>query len=326
MMNKRRIITALLGGVLLLSCFVAGILVGRARGIPFVETVPSDWAIGIYVGKSPFELSPAPGVPNPVLTGESVTDVKATFVADPFIVHKDGRFYMFFEVMNANTKQGDIGYATSDDGLKWRYERIVLDEPFHLSYPYVFEHEGKWYMIPESWQANGIRLYIADDFPRRWRYVKTLIRGPYRDSSLFRYSGYWWMFSSYGGGNDIVRLFYASNLTGPWKEHPKSPVVEGDANRARPGGRVLLYAGKAYRIAQDCLPIYGNRVLAFEITQLTPDDYQEKPVAQNPVLKPGDSGWNAEGMHQLDLYRREDGTWIAVVDGKGYRRVYGIRY
>jgi hypothetical protein len=308
------------------AAFVTGILVGRSRGIPFVETISTEWAIGVYEGTSPFELEPAPDVVNPVLAAESVTDVKARFVADPFIVAHEGKYYMFFEVLNAATGQGDIGVAVSEDGVRWRYQQIVLDEPFHLSYPLVFHYDGQWFMVPESWQAKGVRLYKAVEFPHKWSCVKTLVRGPYRDSTVFRYQGYWWMFTCYGGGHDILRLFYAKDLTGVWVEHPKSPVVEGDANIARPAGRVLFYNGRIYRIAQDCEPVYGSAVLAFEITRLTTRDYEEKPVAQNPLLQAGGTGWNAHGMHQLDVIRKADGRWLAVVDGKGEKRVYGIRY
>lgn len=326
MSMRANIITLWWKAVLPVVCLLAGIQVGRTRGVPFVETVPIEWAIGVYAGKTPFELSPAKGATQPVLTGEDVTDVQATFVADPFIVRKDGKFYLFFEVMNADTRQGDLGYATSSDGLRWRYRRIILDEPFHLSYPQVFEHEGSWYMIPESGDDNTVRLYVAEEFPEKWRYVKTLVRGPYRDPTVFQHNGYWWMFASYGRGHDILRFFYAPKLTGPWREHPQSPVVEGDANLARPAGRVIHYGGKIYRITQDCFPAYGTSVLAFEIVRLTTTEYKEKPMGRNPILGPSGTGWNADGMHHLDVVQREDGTWFAVVDGRGWKRVYGLRY
>jgi hypothetical protein len=40
--------------------------------------------------------------------------------------------------------QGDIGAAVSEDGgMTFKHIGIVLDEPWHLSYPFVFKHEGK---------------------------------------------------------------------------------------------------------------------------------------------------------------------------------------
>jgi hypothetical protein len=108
-----------------------------------------EWSIGMYGGGSPYELSPLADVENPVLSARDVTDVKASFVADPFMVRDGSKWYMFFEVLNALTSKGEVGLATSGDGVRWKYERIVLREPFHLSSPYVFKHEDGFYMIPE---------------------------------------------------------------------------------------------------------------------------------------------------------------------------------
>jgi len=75
--------------------------------------------------------------------------------------------------LNTATNQGNIGYATSDNGLDWTYQQIVLDEPYHLSYPYVFEWQGDYYMVPESYQVNSILLYRAVNFPTDWEFVAT---------------------------------------------------------------------------------------------------------------------------------------------------------
>jgi len=48
-----------------------------------------------------------------------VTDITADFVSDPFMLRDGAVWYMFFEVWNTRTGQGDIGLATSSDGLNW---------------------------------------------------------------------------------------------------------------------------------------------------------------------------------------------------------------
>lgn len=62
-----------------------GYVIGKSKGRPVVYYY-DIWSIGIYEGESPFELKPAQGVTNPVLTAESVTDAKADYVADPFVI------------------------------------------------------------------------------------------------------------------------------------------------------------------------------------------------------------------------------------------------
>ena len=90
------------------------------------------WSVGIYTGPSPYDLSPAPQIRNPVLTHSDVNDVPATFIADPFFLRVNPSF-MFFEVLRRDTNLGEIGLATSDDGFTWTYKQIVLREDFHLS-------------------------------------------------------------------------------------------------------------------------------------------------------------------------------------------------
>ena len=237
-----------------------------------------EWAIGIYKGVTPWQIAPADEIENPVLTRSDVKDTKASFVADPFMLKVDGIWNMFFEVMNSKSAKGEIGLAVSDDGFVWQYRHIVLAEPFHLSYPYVFSWENAYYMVPESWKAGGVRLYRASNFPTEWNYVATLVQRPYiADSSLFYFEGNWWMFAETGENLrfDTLCLFPAPSLIGPWVEHPKSPIVIGDPQIARPAGRVLVYDDRIIRFAQDCAPKYGVKVFAFDVEVLTPEFYSE---------------------------------------------------
>jgi len=274
------------------------------------------WSIGIYTGPSPLALTPAPGITNPVLTRDDVTDVCALMVADPFMIKAGGSWYMFFELYNRKS-HGEIGCAVSQDGLKWTYQCVVLAERYHLSYPYVFEWMGDYYMVPESVRAHEVRLYRARRFPDQWDCVGTLLSGyGYADSSILHYEDRWWMFTeSSQGRSDTLRLFSASDLLMPWQEHPRSPLVEWNPHIARPAGRIVTIEGRPVRFAQNCSPKYGTEVRAFEVTELSVTTYAERPMAQNPILGPSGSGWNRHGMHHLDAHLLEDGQWIACADG-----------
>lgn len=271
-------------------------------------------------------MGPLPHVAAPVLAAASVTDCAAEFVADPFLTRDEGgTWHMLFEVYTpwpvgagAAPTRGVIGAASSRDLAHWDYRRVVLAEDFHLSYPYVFRRRGEYFMVPESYQAKEVRLYRAVDFPDRWEPVAVLLRGEYLvDSSPFQHDGRWWMFvdASPTPTHDTLRLFLADDLFGPWREHPASPLIQGDPTRARPAGRVLVTDGRILRPAQNCVPEYGSAVRAFEVTELSTERYAEREVEQSPILRGSGQGWNADGMHQLDAQRLADGTWIAAVDG-----------
>jgi hypothetical protein len=274
------------------------------------------WSIGIYTGRSPFDLAAPPGAGNPVLSARSVHDVPARFVADPFLVRHEGLWHMLFEVLNDDTNRGEIGWAFSADARRWSYRRIVLTEPFHLSYPHIVEDRGEYFMTPETLVCGRVRLYRCLDFPHAWAHTADLVEGRCADPTLFRHEDAWWMFvCTPPEKHATLRLFHAPELAGPWSEHRASPIVADDPTAARPAGRVVAWNGTLLRFAQDCRPRYGTRVRAFEVLRLNRYEYVERPAGDRPVLGPGDAAWNGARMHHIDLHPAPDGTWLAGVDG-----------
>jgi hypothetical protein len=277
---------------------------------------PDPWSIGLYDGSSPLALRPKGDRNAPVITREQVDDVPAAFVADPFMIRRNGLWHVFFEVMHCGRGLGEIGWASGTGHGRWTYQRIVLREPFHLSYPCVFAHKGSVFMVPETLGAGAVRLYRADPFPTCWVPVSDLVHGALADPTPFRHDGRWWMFACPAPAtHDALSLFFADRLTGPWREHALSPLVRGDRTRARPAGRVVILDDQPVRFAQDCGSRYGGAVRCFTITRLTPDDYAEEESAASPILGPAGHGWNGKGMHHVDAHRLKSGRWLAVVDG-----------
>jgi hypothetical protein len=302
---------AAFGGVALAG-FAGGLLVGRRKRMPLLRR-DEHWSIGIYRGPSPLHLAPPPGLVNPVLTRRDVADVPARGLADPFMIQRDGRWWLFCEVLNRRSGRGEIGLASSDDGLHWRYQRIVLAEPFHLSYPFVFEWQEQVYLLPECNASHAIRLYRADPFPDRWTEVGVLLYGPFRDSTIVSFADRLWMFTA--DRADVLRLFQAPDLLGPWQEHPASPIVYANPRIARPAGRALVLDGRVHRFAQSGVPYYGSELHAFALDELTATTYREHPLEPSPLLRGSGHGWNARGMHHLDAHQLGPTDWLACVDG-----------
>ncbi len=275
------------------------------------------FSIGIFRGSSPLTLAPAPEVSNPVLTYRHVSDVSALFVADPFLARHEGLWYLFFEILNEATYKGEIGVAVSENARDWEYRGRVLVEAWNVSYPHVFRTDGQWYMVPEMYGQNCVRLYRAEAFPTDWRPVADLIEaGPVADPTPFRWAGRWWMLTcSKPATHDELRLYSADRIEGPWREHPASPIVRDDPHGARPAGRVVRMGQRLLRFAQDCHPCYGKAIRAFEITRLTPTEYAEVPLEGSPVVEPSGEAWNAQAMHHVDAHQLADGSWVAAVDG-----------
>jgi hypothetical protein len=288
---------------------------GLVDSIKWYDRSIDLWSIGIYQGETPFQLSPMDGVTNPILTSADISDIPPTYVGDPFMVMKDDTYYLFFEVVNKKTGQGDIAFATSQNLKEWDYQKVIIDESFHLSFPYVFEYAGSYYLIPESSNDFSVRLYKAVSFPDKWEYQGNILSGNhYSDPSIIRYHGKWWLFVS-NPYHDGLTIYYSDDLLLGWTPHPMNPVVKGNKHISRPGGKMLIYQDALYRFAQDDDPTYGRQVFAFKITELSETSYREEPVPENPIVKFSGQGWNATGMHTVDLHLVGE-KWVALVDGK----------
>jgi len=288
-----------------------------ARPIDFLP----DW---IDVSWGPFNLIDPPEITNPVLTPQDVTDRKAASVADPFLFHENGLWYIFMEVYDLQTSQGDIGLASSSDGLHWKYERIVLDETFHLSYPYVFKVGDTYYMFPETYQMGEVRLYKAVNFPYEWTYLATIITGrPFVDPSVIFYHGRYWLFVG-ETSNKTLYLYSSISLTENWVEHPQSPVIQDNEHQARPGGRFFVYnADQIIRIAQNWGD--GLKIRGFKVDVLDASRYAEHELPESPLLEPGPDpeAWYTEGIHHFAPWWTGE-YWIVAFDGRALDKSFSI--
>jgi methionyl-tRNA formyltransferase len=196
------------------------------------------------------------------------------FLADPFALLHEGKHYIFVEDYCYQKEKGMISaYRITEAGA----ERlgVVLEEDFHLSFPFVFRWGSEVYMIPETMASRQIRLYRCADFPMRWELHSVLVRDVAAvDSMVFERDGRWWMVTTINptefGWNDAeLHLYSAASPFGPWQASPQNPVVM-DAARGRSGG--LLRCGETiYRVAQrHAFDEYGKGCSIYRIESLVP--------------------------------------------------------
>lgn len=232
--------------------------------------------------------------------------------ADPFLWRRHGRLYVFFEAYNYPAALGRIavGEWTQD-----RFELLgdVLAPPYHLSYPFLVEHEGELLIIPESCAAGRVDIWRCIEFPLRFERVATAFEGQkVADLTLFCRDGQWWAFCAMesDGVCDMNSELYAFAVDGPLLReivpHARNPIVT-DSRRSRPAGRVFERDGRWYRPSQDnSHGVYGYGLNLMEITRLTLDAYEEVPVrAIRPDFRSG-----LIATHHLDS--SED---VFVIDG-----------
>ena len=197
------------------------------------------------------------------------------FVADPFLFEHDECVWLFCETVN-NEWKGRIECFKYDNG-KWTPVGVVLDRPWHMSYPQVFEEDGHIYMIPE--QSNlgkgDVSLYEAVKFPYRWEKVKTLINRPFADATLLRRGGHYYLACYTIPPDESAELWHASSLLGEWTRHPMWRGINQDARWRRCGGSFMEEGTRLYRIAQDCDGGYGLRLYKIPVMSVSPSNYVE---------------------------------------------------
>jgi len=206
------------------------------------------------------------------------------FWADPHVLIKDQRYYVFVEELLYRQKKGHISVMEIREDGTHTVPRRVLEEPYHLSNPFVFEHGEQVFLIPESAQNSSVDLYRCVSFPDKWEHCETLLKDVHAvDTTVHFHQGKWWLFTNMrehesGSADDDLFLFCSDLLQrGHWKAHPANPIVS-DVTRARPAGNIFEHQGKLYRPAQDCSIRYGYGMRIQEILKLSESEYREREV------------------------------------------------
>jgi beta-xylosidase len=276
---------------------------------------PNGWSVGLATGSDPFHLRERASPPNPILTNRHISNPPTAFVADPFLVREGNSWNIFFELFNTESNRGEIGVAESFDASTWSFQKVIIAEPFHLSYPFVLKDQGDYYMIPESRQAKAIRLYKAKSYPLEWEFERTLIEGEFVDPSPVFYLGRWWLFAGHDGYS--LSLFFADSLRGPWTKHPQSPIYRDNPRMARPGGKPTVVDGKLIRFVQDNEGGYGKSVRVMIVDEITPTSFQEHTAPVSPIFKAHGEHWARNGMHHVAPVQLGANEWLAAIDGSG---------
>jgi hypothetical protein len=206
--------------------------------------------------------------------------------ADPFLWKRGNDWFIFCEEWLFNQPHGHISVLQlSGEGRLASPSRPVLMKDHHLSYPFLFEHEGSLHMLPEGGGGWTIEVYECEEFPDRWRQKATLMRNlRYADATLFQYQSKWWLFLTikrgvFGLSRDLFLFWADTPLSEKWKAHPRNPVVRGLAS-ARPAGRVFELGGRLFRPSQNCLLRYGHSLRINEILRLDTKHYAERQVVE----------------------------------------------
>lgn len=208
---------------------------------------------------------------------------------------------MFVETFDYFDQRGRIEVLTYNAELELLSVDPALREPWHLSYPYVFSTGNDYWMLPEARRSGRLTLYVATDFPRRWKaaVVIPVPEGAVDATPLF-WNDKWWLFycikRSAPTRANTLNVAFADQLEGPWKQHPLNPVRVGLSD-GRPGGSPILGAGYIDLPVQDASRGYGGALRRLRITSLDEERFEAEQQAW--LHAPATFAPFADGLHTL---------------------------
>ena len=244
-----------------------------------------------------------------------IQNPKGRFLADPFVIKKNNEYFCFVEDYSFSSEKGSISLIKIDSSGYQIFENII-NEDFHLSYPFIFEQSGQYYMCPESYQANEIRLYKCIEFPCKWEFHKTLMKGVHAlDTSIFFENGKWRMLTNIDSSalkkeGSELHLFSADSFdSNNWIPSNQNPIIF-DSSRGRNGGLVISKENK-YRVSQNSsYDQYGSAFSINLIKEINDNNYVEQHlVTVKPNFKKNLLGTHtfscAEDIVVFDIVKNE---------------------
>jgi len=270
------------------------------------------WNLAVYIQEAPFSIDFDLKDPQELLRCRRLKlfGPYPHTCADPFLFSKDDSLYIFYEKVFPH-RHGTINALVTKDLCSYHDMGEILREPYHLSFPYVFQDlNGNIFMMPESSRFGVLSLYSFREFPRNVVKARDLLVGNFYDSSVILERERWYLFTTSPEG---LHIFLTDDLRGgELRAHPLNPVST-DPRYCRCGGAPFRVGERLFRVAQDCSESYGRNIHLFEIVEISENRYQEILVRENAIdLQPD---WCRLGSHHLSVTTFL-GKTVICVDGK----------
>lgn len=202
------------------------------------------------------------------------------FWADPFLVKKEDKTYLFFENYDYYTQLGKISCGEILNGELINIQDVLI-RPYHLSYPFILEENGEYYMIPESSAGKKVEVLKSTKFPYEWHTHKILFEGEEIVDTTFHKDndGQYWIFLN-KGGIDLSSQLHIYQIDFPNCDkiisHHQNPIYI-NSEIARNAGSIFKQNGNLIRPSQNnSNGTYGYKLNLNIIQKLTIDEFEEE--------------------------------------------------
>ena len=96
--------------------------------------------------------------------------------ADPFYVKFKKKEFIFFEKYSYINGKGCISVGELVNSKLINIQDILVKN-YHLSYPFIYKFKKNYYLIPETHENKRLEIYVAENFPFKWKLYKTALEG-----------------------------------------------------------------------------------------------------------------------------------------------------
>ena len=233
-----------------------------------------------------------------------ITNPKNRWFADPFVVKKGKFNFIFFEDYSLINNKGSISCIRIDKKNKIKHFKGVLEENFHLSFPFIFKYNKNYFMTPESSTNNSVRLYKCIKFPNKWKFIKKVIKNVNCvDPVVFKWKDKWILLITKSENEFLYNKLHAYTSKNPisanWKPLNLDPVLKSNI-LGRNAGLIKESNKNIYRISQAYLPgNYGAYISVNKIISIFKKKYYEKKIKN--ILPTHEK--NIKGIHSLSYVK-----------------------
>lgn len=209
--------------------------------------------------------------------------------ADPIPFSFDNNTYVAMEVFDCKDGKGYIGLSFFNKNGVLTSPQKIIDEPFHLSFPYIFTYQGELYLLPESSSVNQIRIYKMGENIYDWNLyhkydnmtgiVDTIVSIDYN-------TGYLYLLATQKNKENYLLTQLRYFIIKDWETMQLVDISRSLDSKyyslsLRNGGKILEYKHICYRVLQEStLKQYGVNLLFSQI-----DSMDEKSFSEHIVKK-----------------------------------------
>lgn len=249
-------------------------------------------------------------------------DMSEGWFADPFILNStEAKVQVFVEEWVDSVQKGRLcllDIEKTHDEYSLIDKHIILELDTHLSFPIFIKEHGKTYVYPENYQSGHLSIYEYDEDNYRLLNPTVIIEAPLVDTAIIKMGNMYYAFGTLVRDKSLedtrfTYVYSSEYLLSGWK---LMQVIENKRREERGAGAIFFDGDRFIRPAQNCVNIYGQDVVFYEI-RFENGIFKEYYISR---LEPDHSKYRGISLHTFNINHS-----LCVIDGQEYRRYRASR-